>query len=177
MLKKVALVVALAIVSVGPAAADQHPKFIVGDAQIGYMQTVQPPEIRCVGGQPTGLPFPMCSEGTKRIIGKKEVQIWGPGVMSDSVRAMLDGPITFVVNCTLDANYRGPCWGTFEWDVPNVGKWAGFWVAPVMDLITYESQMSMVGFGVSGQLHGKQMKFDGGSAPWDWYISGSVRIH
>ncbi len=45
-----------------------------------------------------------------------------------------------------------------------------------MDLFTYESRFSMVGHGVGGTIDGKQLKFDGGSVPGDWYITGTVRI-
>lgn len=46
-----------------------------------------------------------------------------------------------------------------------------------MDLLTYESRMSMVGHGSGGETAGTQMKFDGGSAPYEWFVSGNVRIH
>jgi len=169
-------VVALALVSAAPVAG-QNRKSVVGDAQLGFMETLQTPEVTCAGGEPTGLSFPVCSEGTQRILGRNEVQLWVPATLSDPIRDLLTGTITFVVNCTFNPEYRGPCWGTFEWEVPGVGLWTGSWVAPVMDLVTYESKLSMVGFGAGGQIDGMQLKFDGGSAPGDWYISGQVRIH
>ncbi len=166
---------ALALMSTVTAAAPA--KFVVGEAQIGWVDTLQPPQVSCAGGEPTGLPFPPCSEGTGRILVKDEVQQWAPASLSDSVRSWLMGTITFEINCTLNEAYRGPCWGKFEWDVPGVGTWQGSWTAPVMDLITFESKVSMVGFGAGGDIEGKQLRFDGRSAPYDSYITGRVRIH
>ncbi len=150
--KKALLVLAaLALVLALPAAA-QNPA-LNGEAQLGWVATVVPPEITCAGGVPTGLPFPQCSEGTRHILGRGEVQSWWPFVLGAEVAPLLTGPITFV------------------------GRWEGSWTAPVMDLLTYESRLSMVGHGAGGEIAGKQMKFDGGSAPYEWFVSGNVRIH
>ena len=58
--------------------------------------------------------------------------------------------------------------GTFEWQVPAAGgAWKGSWTSPVMDLLTYQSVIAMVGHGTGG-LDGKQLKVDGFSNPGDW---------
>ena len=44
----------------------------------------------------------------------------------------------------------GGAGGAFEWNIPSVGVWEGTWTAPVVDLMTYESELSMVGHGVGG---------------------------
>jgi hypothetical protein len=157
---------------------NQNPKFVFGEAQIGYVAQTTPPQLRCEGGTPTGEAFPSCSLDTKHILGRSEVQIWMPASVSESLSPFLsiEDTITFVVNCNLDPSYRGPCWGTFEWATASGDVWEGTWTSPVMDLITYESQFSMVGHGVGGAIDGKQLMFDGGSAPGDWYITGTVRI-
>lgn len=173
------LAVAVALVAAG-STAGQNPKFVLGQVQLEYAGTVTPPETRCIGGEPTELPFPYlpCTDGTRRILGRSEVQTWWPVNPSPSVAGLLtEGEITFVVNCNFNSGYRGPCWGTFVWEVPGVGTWEGQWTAPVMDLFTYESRLSMVGFGQGGAIDGKQLKFDGGSAAGEYYITGSVRIH
>ncbi len=181
MFKRILLgVVVLALVSAAPAAAQQgknNDKFITGTAQLGFLETLQPPEIRCAGGEPTGLPFPQCTEGTNRIIGKHEVQLWAAFYPSPSVASYVGGTIQFSVNCTMNANYRGPCWGTFRWDIGGGRLWEGSWTSPVMDLMTYESTMQMVGYGSGGNIDGKHLKFEGGSAPYDWYITGTITIH
>ena len=161
------------------AVSGKNPKFSFGGGLLGYAETTGAGEVRCVGGEPTVGVLP-CSEGTIRIFGRGEEQIWYTvydSVFPDPVAAMLDGPITFVVNCNFNAEYRGPCWGTFTWEVPGAGgTWEGQWTAPVMDLMTYESEISMVGFGDGGSLDGMQLKLDGYSNPKDWYITFTVRI-
>jgi len=176
MLRRAASVILTLVAVSCLLVAGQNAKFTFGGIQIGYAGTLVVPQVRCEGGVPTPEgPFP-CSEGTKRVFGRSEAQLWYPNAPTENVAPLLNGPITFVVNCNMDGQYRGPCWGTFEWDVPGVGVWEGTWTAPVMDLVTYESQVSMVGHGVGGAIEGKQLMFDGSSAPWEWYITGTVRI-
>lgn len=181
MLKKMALAVLVIVACPVALGAGHNPKFIVGDGLLGYVEQVMPPQVlRCLGGEPTGLssPYLPCTEGTHRIIGRDELQIWGPAPdsLSESVAELLNGPLEFTVNCNFNAQYRGPCWGTFSWDVPGVGTWEGQWVTPVMDLMTYESELSLVGFGVGGEIDGKQLKVDGYSNPGDWYMTFTARI-
>jgi hypothetical protein len=179
MLKRVAFVVVILALVAPVAASGQDPRAVNGKVLLGFLQTVSLPDTKCVDGQPadqTLPPYLPCSPGTTRAIGRSEVQIWMPVSPSHTVAELLNGPITFVVNCDMNGQYRGPCWGTFEWNVPGVGTWAGFWTAPIMDLVTYESKLSMVGFGSGGQINGKQLVIEGESAPGDWYITSSVRI-
>ena len=178
MLRGSMLLIAVIITASGLLMAGENPKFVTGEVLLGYAGTEVSPQVRCMGGEPTGLDFPdlPCTEGTQRISGRSEVQTWWPVVdPEEKVAPFITGPITFAVNCNFDANYRGPCWGTFKWEVENVGMWEGTWTAPVMDLVTYESEISMVGHG-TGEFDGKQIKLDGGSAPYDWYITATVRI-
>lgn len=179
MLKRVALVI-VNLALVAPVAASGHgPRAANGTVMLGFLQTVSAPEAKCVDGQPadqTQPPYLPCSPGTTRVIGRSEVQVWMPASLSRTVAAFLNGPITFVVNCDMNGQYRGPCWGTFEWSVPGAGTWVGFWTAPIMDLLTYESRLSMVGIGSGGRIDGKQIEVTGVSAPGDWYIASSVRI-
>ena len=165
------------IIIPGIAAYGGNPKFSFGDGLLGYAETTGVGEVRCVGGEPTGT-VPQCSEGTIRIFGRGEEQIWfTTNVSPSSVAEMLDGPITFVVNCNFNADYRGPCWGNFTWEIPGAaGTWEGQWTSPVMDLMTYESEIHMVGFGSGGSIDGMQLKLDGFSNPGDWYITFTVRV-
>jgi hypothetical protein len=165
MLRKVSLLaVVLAILWAAPATGRQAKQKVTGTALLAYVGVVTPPEVRFTA---------------TRIATRSEVQTWGLGLGTDSsLVPWLDGEITFVVNCNFNAAYRGPCWGTFEWDVPGAdGVWIGTWTSPVMDLVTYESTFSMVGQGLGGTIDGKQLKFDGGSGAGEMYITGSVRIH
>jgi hypothetical protein len=167
-----AAALALVLISATELQAGDNPKFTYGNGQIGWTETTAAPQVRCVGGEPVGG---LCSEGTQRIFSRSEVQIWSPVGLSESLTSRLTGPLTFTVNCNFNAQYRGPCWGAFIWAVTD-GTWEGHWTAPVMDLMTYESELSMVGFGQGGEIDGMQLKVDGYSNPGDWYITFAARI-
>jgi hypothetical protein len=177
MLRKLAFVI-LALVAVSCLlVAGQNPKFTFATIQItGDPTPLVAAQVRCEGTKVTTTSLP-CPPGTKHILGRDEQQLWFPYPSEEyPVPDVLNGEITFVINCNFNADYRGPCWGTFEWDVSGIGAWEGTWTAPVMDLMTYESEFSMVGHGVGGEIDGEQLKFDGGSAPGDYFITGTVRI-
>jgi hypothetical protein len=177
MLNKIGMTILALVVAPGLLSAGENQKLMFGNGLLGFYEEVVPPQVRCVGGEPTGMAFPQCTEGTIRIFGRAEQQIWlAVSVSPSAVAGLLDGPLTFEVNCNFNAQYRGPCWGSFSWDVPGKGVWEGQWTAPVMDLLTYESELNMIGFGVGGELEGKQLKIDGHSNPGDWYISFAARI-
>ena len=169
------VIVGIALVAATPWAGE-NPKFVRGSGEIGWIETTVLPQIRCAGGDQLAE-FPYCTEGTRRILARAEEQVWWPFTLSDSVAEFLNGPITFEVNCNLDgATLRGPCWGSFVWDVPGVGTWEGHWTAPVMDLMTYESELSMVGYGAGEGIDGMHLKVDGYSNPGDWFITLAVRV-
>ncbi len=170
-----AVVLALAggpgVLWAGPGA------YLGGSGQLGWVATTVAPQIRCLGGQVTGDVVPYCSADTQRIFGFSEQQIWWPETLTATARVapLLTGPITFAVNCSFDPQYRGPCWGTFAWEVAG-GTWKGHWTMPVMDLMTYESELHMVGVGEGGEIDGLQLKLDGSSNPGDWYVAFDVRL-
>jgi hypothetical protein len=170
------LALAVVVLAVpGTLRAQGNLKALTGSGLLGYFLTTVPVEAHCAGGQVVSPDFPYCSPGTKHILGRNEEQIWMPVDFTAPVATLLDGPITFEVNCNFNTAFRGPCWGTFTWESGG-GIWEGQWVSSVMDLMTYESVISMVGFGTGGAIDGKQLKVDGGSAPGDWYITVDVRI-
>ncbi len=176
MRKSVALVVVMLAFGALALWAGDNPKFVRGSGEIGWIETTVPPQTRCAGGEQIAE-FPYCTEGTTRILARGEEQVWGPATLSASVAELLNGPLTFEINCNFDgATLRGPCWGTFVWEVPGVGTWEGHWSAPVMDLMTYESELSMVGYGAGEGIDGMHLKVDGYSNPGDWYITLAVRI-
>jgi len=174
----VCLVITLVCAAPAPAQQDKNnDKFLTGDVWLGWVETLRPPDIMCAGGAPTGDVYPpYCTPETKRIVGRNELQVWMAYYPDPSVAAFVGGEIQFVVNCTMNSAYRGPCWGTFRWELPGGARWEGSWTSPVMDLVTFESRMAMVGFGTGGAIDGKHLMFDGGSNPGDWFITGKVRI-
>ena len=171
------LFVVLGLALTGSLWAGGPHKAIIGGGLLGYIEPVVAPQITCAGGEPTAE-YPYCSAETRHILARDEVQIWepAPGSLSGTVADLLDGTVTFTVNCNFNPDLRGPCWGTFTWDVPDVCTWEGHWVSPVMDLVTYESEIRMEGFGDCGDLGALHLKVDGYSNPGDWYITFRARI-
>jgi|WetSurMetagenome_2_1015567.scaffolds.fasta_scaffold216344_1 hypothetical protein len=55
-----------------------------------------------------------------RIAQSQEI-MQGPGA------ALLSGFATTTMNCNLDENMSGPCWGEFEWPLSATEKWCGVW--------------------------------------------------
>lgn len=162
MWKKSAWTVALLLAAGSSMPAAGTPQqFIAGQGFIGWAGTTVPPQVMNAGRQ---------------VITRSEQQTWGPAGFSEPLASLLNGPITFTVNCNFDANLRGPCFGSFTWEVLGGGTWEGRWTAPVMDLYTYESRISMVGVGNGGAINGRHLKVDGFSNPGDWYITVDVRI-
>jgi hypothetical protein len=174
MMRRVAAGVLALAAGSGLLWAGQGP-FVIGNGQMGWLETTAAPHVRCLGGELTGDAFPYCSPETQRIFGFAEQQLWWPETLTDSVSPFLTGPITFEVNCSFDPQYRGPCWGRFTWVVPG-GVWQGHWTAPLMDLLTYESEIHMVGTGEGGDIDGMKLQIDGSSNPGDWYISFHARL-
>jgi hypothetical protein len=175
MRKNAALVIVVLTLGAVTLWAGDNPKFVRGSGEIGWVETTVEPQVRCAGGEPADGDLP-CTEGTNRILTRGEVGVWWPVSLSESVAELLNGPLTFQVNCNFNEAYRGPCWGTFVWEVPGMGTWEGHWTAPVMDLMTYESELSMVGYGAGEGIDGMHLKVDGYSNPGDWYITLAVRI-
>ncbi len=164
-MKRIGLVALVLVLAAASPAAAQEEKFTLEQFQIGFLATLVPPDVKTNGGGEIA-----------HVVVRHEVQVWAPAP-EPVAPPMLNGSILFSVNCNFNAAYRGPCWGTFEWTILGVGSWVGTWTAPVMDLVTYESKVSMVGHGVGGEIDGKQLKFDAASAPYDWYVTGTIRIH
>lgn len=174
MYRKVLFVVLGLMLTASLWAGGRH-EVTVGGGQIGWLGTTVQPQIQCPGGEPSG-DSTYCSPETRHILTRDAVQTWVPVSLSETVADLLDGTITFTVNCNFDPNLRGPCWGTFTWDVPDICSWEGHWVSPVMDLMTYESEIRMEGFGDCGDLGALHLKVEGFSNPYDWYITFRARI-
>jgi hypothetical protein len=116
--------------------------------------------ITCVGGQPTGLPFPFCTPETKKILIRGAIRFFNYQELAGPAAAMFAGASKFVLNCNWDQNYQGPCWGTFEWPIATMGgKWEGNFSGEI-DLLKAYVNASAVGHGNGGDLDGLQMKYD-----------------
>jgi hypothetical protein len=64
-----------------------------------------------------------------------------------------------VLNCNLDKDLKGECWGTFKMTVTGQGEWEGSWQGK-FDLVNFTGSYSAVGHGLGGPMDGLQMKYD-----------------
>lgn len=165
MMRKIALTIllaaAVAMSVIASASANENRSFSVA---IGKETIVgmQPGEVTCIGGVPTGkyYPDPQCSPGTKRMLVRGEVDSSILTDLTGTAAPMFQGGTNrMVVNCNLDANLKGECWGTFEITVPGQGKWEESW-SGTFDLTNLVAFYSVAGHGSGGQLHGLHMKYD-----------------
>lgn len=117
--------------------------------------------ITCIGGQPTGNPFIVCTPETTRILIRGSIRNFFYVDLAGAAAPLFAGTARYVFNCNWDKNYSGPCWGTFEWPVPdtNNGKWEGSFTGNI-DLLNIVVTGSIVGHGVGGELEGLHMKYD-----------------
>jgi hypothetical protein len=116
--------------------------------------------ITCIGGQPTGLPFPWCTPETKRIQVRGAIRFFNYQELAGPAAALFAGTPQYVFNCNWDQNYSGPCWGTFEWPVAaKGGKWEGNFAGEI-DLLKGFVIAVTIGHGNGGDLDGLQMKYD-----------------
>lgn len=181
MLRKVALTMlataAVAMFLTASAGATDNPKFLTAAGKETIVG-IQPGEVRCAGGQPTGqnFPQPVCSPGTNRILVRGEVDSTVLTDVTGTAAAMLQGGANrVVVNCNLDSNLKGECWGTFEITVPGQGKWEGSWNG-TFDLMTFVASLSAVGHGSGEHLDGLQMKYDAVNNGVTPYATFTARI-
>ncbi|MBI4904444.1 MAG: hypothetical protein HY820_12455 [Acidobacteria bacterium] len=143
---------------VGPAAhAQQLPKVLVASGKEILVELLSPGELDCVGGQPTGRPL-QCSPGTSRILLTNWVSVQGYEDVTGTAAAMTRGLNTIVMHCNLDRNYYGHCWGTFEWEVAEMGgKWQGVW-SGIWDFAANRVSYHLTGYGSGGQLEGLRIE-------------------
>jgi hypothetical protein len=130
----------------------------------------------CAGGVLTGGAYPYCSQETNETLVRGELD---GSILTDvtgSGAEMLIGATnTYVSNCNLDRNLRGPCWGTFEMTVPGQGKWDGAWQG-IFDFVNFAASYSLVGHGSGGQLEGKQLKYEAVTDGTTYYAAFTARI-
>jgi len=87
----------------------------------------------------------------------------------------LFGPSAIIrMNCNLDSLLTGPCWGTFEWNLPGEGKWKGVWNGK-FDLLNYTGSYHSIGHGQGGCLEGLKFTMDS-VMPGGPYANSSVKV-
>ena len=172
------LVSAVAVLLTASAGAADNPKFLMANGTEIFLG-LQSGEVKCAGGQPTGLQYPyrQCSEGTNRTLVRGEVQTVLLSGVTGTAAAMFAGAThRSVVNCNLDADLKGQCWGTFKMTVPGQGEWEGAWEGQ-FDLANLTGSYSAVGHGLGGPLDGLQMKYDAVYGGFTGPFAFNVRVN
>ena len=119
-----------------------------------------PGEVRCPGGEPTGLPFPMCSEGSNQVNLRGLVETATYVDLAGEAAWMFDGTNTITIHCNLDAaTYQGHCWGTCSWDLGAAGSWRCTWSGQ-LSLLGAGSHIQGIGHGSGEQLEGYQFFYE-----------------
>jgi len=171
MLRQVSLVVLLLVAAALLAGADgpaAESKLLVATGK-ETLQPVKPAIVICEGGQPTGLPAPMCSPGTKKILLRNAIAEATYQDVTGTAAALLGAKATIITQCNYDDKYYGFCWGTWEWAAPTQGgKWEGSF-SSMLDLVAGVGTVSGELCGYGGKLEGLRLKFEevypGGALP------------
>jgi hypothetical protein len=91
-------------------------------------EMLNPGQLTCVGGVPTGTPFPpLCSPETTQVQLRGRVSKATYVNLAGSGAWMFDGTNTILANCDLSPAMAGHCWGTFSWAIEGAGTWEGTW--------------------------------------------------
>jgi hypothetical protein len=164
------------LVATAVALAQPSPQVLVATGKEVHSATTSPGVVVCEGGQPS-TQGPPCSPGTKQIWIWNVVNVSEYTEVAGPAAAYLKGKNTTVVHCKLDQNYVGLCWGTFEWEVPEMGgRWEGTWFAPG-ERAKGISINSASGYGYGGKLEGLQLKFDAVNPGGLSYSIFIARVH
>ena len=141
------------------ALASNGPKFMFATGQEVSFNVIDPGTPTCIGGEATGNPYDPCLQSHRVLLKHQVVQtMLLPGATGEGV-PLLDGASTITLDCNLDGDLRGSCWGVFEWDVDSDSSWAGV-VSGTFDFSTFTFVYQMVGKGFGGIVDGMQLHYD-----------------
>ena len=135
-----------AVITIGSIKASPA-KFLTAEGVYVITQIIDNGETTCPGG-PCDLKSPVHIRG----------QVFEMTGSSQGDASSLFGPSAVIkMNCNLDSLLTGPCWGTFEWNLPGEGKWTGVWQGK-FDLQNYTGSYHSIGHGEGGCLKGLKFK-------------------
>jgi hypothetical protein len=153
------LSLALAALLFGNSAlASDGPKFMSATGQEVTTNVIDPGTATCIGGEATGNIYDPC-HGSHRIMLKHQVVEAVVLTATGEAAPLLEGTDTVTIDCNLDGDLRGSCWGVFEWDVDSDSSWAGG-VSGTFDFSTFTFVYRMVGKGFGGIVDGMQLQYD-----------------
>jgi len=72
---------------------------------------------------------------------------------------LVNGVITTTMNCNLDENWTGPCWGAYQWPISATEKWAGVWEG-TFNFGVVAGSYHASGHGEGGKLAGLRLDMD-----------------
>jgi hypothetical protein len=145
----------------GTAIAGEHSKFLLASGYEITFNVVDPGTATCIGGVATGNPYDPCA-GSRRVLLKHQVvetMLFSPPAPVGPAVPLLAGVNTLTVDCSLDGNLKGSCWGTFEWNVDDESMWGGV-VSGTFDYSDLTLDYQMVGRGFGGAVDGMQLHYD-----------------
>lgn len=106
-------------------------------------------DVKCFSGTPTGT-FPPCSVGKARIRGLALIS------MQTATDTRVEGTRTTILNANLDAEGKGPVWGTWHLETPT-GDIEGTYRGTLLGYAV-GGQVSGVGHGSGGLVEGLKVK-------------------
>lgn len=138
---------------------------------------ISPGTIICVNGQFTGDLSNPCTEGTTRVHIKDQiVQMAYFGVNPSEAGPLFNGLNTLFVDCNLDAELNGRCWGKFVWPVSAGGTWQGV-IHTEQSFSNWECTIELVGTGIGGPIEGMQLKYYSYTPEWEFVGAFDSEIH
>jgi hypothetical protein len=138
---------------------------------------IDPGMIICVNGQFTGDLGNPCTGGTTRVhIKDQVVQMAYFGITPPTAEPLFDGLNTMTVDCNLDADLNGRCWGKFEWPLSTGGTWNGV-IHSEQSFSTWDWKIELVGTGNGGPIEGMQLEYCSSAPPWEFVGTFVSRIH
>lgn len=153
---------ALAIVLIsGTAIAGNGPRFLIATGQEATVNIIDPGAVTCIGGTATGDLWVPCLDSHRIMIRHQVVQtmlVDDPPPVGEAV-PLLAGICTVRIDCSLDGDLNGNCWGTFEWNVDDDVAWAGV-VSGTFDFTTFAMDYKLIGRGFGGSIDGMQLHYD-----------------
>jgi hypothetical protein len=142
----------------GSALAGNGPKFLFATGQEVTVNVIDAGTATCIGGEATGDPYNPC-DGSHRIMIEHQVVEAAVLTATGAAVPLLAGTDTVTIDCNLDGNLRGNCWGVFEWQVDHDSLWAGT-LNGLFDFSTFAFTYQMVGNGFGGVVDGMQLQYD-----------------
>lgn len=163
MLPRSAVVILLAVLAAmllsTSTVAKDNPNFLIATGKETTVGLAEPGKTTCIGGQTLG---PLaCGPGTQRVVVRDMVVLSVLHDVAGAGAAYLEGGTNqFTVNCNLDGDYQGHCWGTFEITIPGKGgSWEGSW-GGTFDFAGNSEHLQAIGHGTGGDLDGLQLNYD-----------------